>query len=353
MRKTKVLVVDDSAYNRRTITEMLEKSPHIEVLGTAADGEEGLKKALTLKPDIITLDLEMPVMDGFTLLRLLMTTFPIPVIVVSSRDDDANVFKALELGAVDFLAKPTARISKDLLNIEEDIISKVMMVSQLKMDNIQKRIVGARHPDTVPPRIPETIKSTGSKGFDILAIGASTGGPPALQSIFTSLPKDLPLSIIVSQHMPPGFTRAFAERLNRLSALDVKEAESGDTISKGRILIAPGGAHLTVKKQGKNAVAEISRKTPADMYAPSVDRMFSSVANNYKGNAIGLVLTGMGSDGKNGVIELKESDGFIIAESEESSIVYGMPKEAVKTGKVDKILPLSRIAGEIVNLCSA
>ena len=356
MKRIRVLVIDDSAFNRRTISDMLKKSPDIEVIGTANDGEEGLKKAFTLKPDVITLDLEMPKIDGFSFLRILMAKMPMPVIVVSSRDDDANVFKALEFGAVDFLAKPTARISRDLLNIESDILSKVKGVSQLKMENLRKRIVDkgrTRSGQAKEPakKIAADMESIYRGDFELLAIGSSTGGPPALQSIFTALPKDLPLAIVVSQHMPPGFTRAFADRLNRLSDVAIKEAEEGDLVEKGRILIAPGGTHMTFTRRRNEVSVNISAKTIDDMYAPSVDRMFSSAAEVFEDRSIGLVLTGMGSDGRKGVMDIKNAKGFIMAESEETAIVYGMPNEAVKTGKVDKILPLDQISTEIINLC--
>ena len=352
MKRIKVLVIDDSAFNRRTISDMLKKSPDIEVVGTANDGEEGLKKAFTLKPDVITLDLEMPKIDGFSFLRILMAKMPMPVIVVSSRDDDANVFKALEFGAVDFLAKPTAKISKDLLNIEKDILSKVKVVSELKMENLRKRIEDkGRTRSLETKQSGPDMESIYRGNSELLAIGSSTGGPPALQSIFTALPKDLPLAIVVSQHMPPGFTRAFADRLNRLSDVTIKEAEEGDRIEKGRVLIAPGGTHMTFTRRKNEVSVNISAKTIDDMYAPSVDRMFSSAAKVFEDRSIGLVLTGMGSDGKKGVMDIKNANGFIMAESEETAIVYGMPNEAVKTGKVDKIVPLDQIPTEIINLC--
>jgi two-component system chemotaxis response regulator CheB len=349
MEKTRVLVIDDSAYNRRALAEMLEKSSGIEVVGTATDGEQGLKKALMLKPDVITLDLEMPVMDGFTFLRLLMVKMPTPVIVISARDDDANVFKALELGAVDFMSKPTARISKELMNIENDLISKVEVMSNLSMDNVTKRMEA--HVDTAPLK-KHDIKDVEKRKekFEVVAIGSSTGGPPALQSLFTSLPPGFPLSIVVSQHMPPGFTRAFSERLNRLLPFDVKEAQSGDKVMKGRILIAPGGYHMTFKKDNDGVKAEIAKRGDNDIYAPSVDKMFSSVAKVFEEKAIGIVLTGMGNDGKNGVKKMKKSNGYIIAESEETAIVYGMPREAVKAGAVDKVLPLNEISSQVCNL---
>lgn len=349
MKKTKVLVIDDSAYNRRALAEMLEKSSGIEVVGTATDGEQGLKKALMLKPDVITLDLEMPVMDGFTFLRLLMVKMPTPVIVISARDDDANVFKALELGAVDFLSKPTTRISKELMNIENNLISKVEVLSNLRMDNVTKRMEG--HAVNAPLKKHDiTVVEKRKEKFEVVAIGSSTGGPPALQNLFTSLPSGFPLSIVVSQHMPPGFTRAFSERLNRLLPFDVKEAESGDKVVKGRILIAPGGYHMTFKKDNEGVKAEIAKRGDNDMYAPSVDKMFSSVTEVFGEKTIGIVLTGMGNDGKNGVKKIKKSKGYVIAESEETAIVYGMPREAVNTGAVDKVLPIDEISSQICKL---
>lgn len=352
MKKTGVLVIDDSAYNRKTITDMLHKSPGIDVVGVACDGEEGLKKALKLKPDIITLDLEMPVMDGFTFLRILMVNMPTPVVVVSARDDDVNVFKALELGAVDFLAKPTARISKELLSIEKDLLSKVRMVSELKMDNLQKRVASHKTSHVVcPGREVMEQEIQGESVFAVAAIGSSTGGPPALQSIFSSLPKKLPLSVVVSQHMPPGFTKAFSQRLNRLSDFEVKEAEDGDRVERGKALIAPGGSHMLFDKVGDETVVKICKRSNKDMYAPSVDKMFMSAAEVFEKRVIGVVLTGMGNDGKNGVKRINKFGGTVIAESEETSIVYGMPREAVGTGVVDKVLPLGEIAEEIVGMC--
>ena len=351
MKKIRVLVIDDSAFNRRTISDMLVKSPDIEVIATANDGADGLKKAFSLKPDVITLDLEMPNMDGFSFLRILMAKMPMPVIVVSSRDDDVNVFKALEFGAVDFLAKPTARISRDLLNIESDILAKVTGISDLKMDNIRKRMIDKG--TSLPVRIEKDkheLSSPHGGSFDLLAIGSSTGGPPALQSIFKALPANLPLAIVVSQHMPQGFTKAFADRLNRLCDMSIKEAREGDLVEKGTVLIAPGGNHMTFVRKHREVFVQITPKTIDDTYAPSVDKMFSSVAEVFEDRSIGIVLTGMGSDGRKGVVDIKDASGFIVAESEETAIVYGMPNEAVKTGKVDKILPLDSMSGEIINL---
>lgn len=349
--KTKVLVIDDSAFNRRAITGMLEKIPDVEVIGTATDGEEGLKKAFQLNPDIITLDLEMPVMDGFTFLRLLMSQKPVPVIVVSSRDDDANVFRALEFGAVDFLAKPTHRISRELLNIEKDLIAKVNMVADLKMDNLKKRVFQHRPAEIIADRSNMYgLEKREVSDYEVLAIGSSTGGPPALQSMLSGLSGALPLAIVVSQHMPPGFTMAFAQRLNRLSDFEVKEAADGDMVRQGRVLIAPGGCHMQFKKEGDNFYVKIIQREIQDRYAPSVDKMFLSVADHFGDRAIGIVLTGMGNDGKLGVKAIKKANGYVIAESEETAIVYGMPREAINTGAVDKILPLNEIPSEIIHL---
>lgn len=348
MKRVRVLVIDNSAYNRKAIADMLRKSSDIEVVAAATNGEEGLEKALTLKPDVATLDLNLPVMDGFSFLEIIMERMPLPVVVVSSRSYDADVIRALELGAVDFIAKPTARVSREILNIEEDLISKVRMISGLKMNNLKKWVDGH---DLSGKKVKHAKVGDVIKGrFNVVAIGASTGGPPALESIFSSLPGDLHLAFVVSQHMPQGFTGAFARRLDRLSELEVKEAADGDGLVSGRVLIAPGGSHMIFVKAKDVVKVKIVERASEDIYAPSVDMMFSSIAENFGDKAAGVVLTGMGKDGSIGVQDIKRSGGIVIVESEETSIVYGMPKEVIKTGVVDDILPLDRIPTEIVRL---
>ncbi len=353
MKKIRVVVIDDSAYNRRTISKMLEGMPNVEVVGYATDGEEGIRKIIDLKPDLATLDLEMPKMDGFTLLRIVMNSFPTPIIVISSKSEDERVFKALELGAVDFIAKPTGKISDELLKIREDLHEKVRSVFNLNMAQIKRREalpVAATPPagKKVEPLRP--VQAVISK-VDIIAIGASTGGPPALQNIFSAFTDKLPIAVVVSQHMPAGFTRAFADRLDRSTAMEVREAKDGDLVMPGRILIAPGGKNMVFKAANGEVVAKVVDPSPEDRYIPSVDAMFISLAEIYGPKLVAVVLTGMGNDGSRGVRAVKSAGGQVLAEAEDSAVVFGMPREAIATGLVDKIAPLDRMAREIVLRC--
>jgi len=354
MKKTvKVVVIDDSAYNRRAITKMLEGIPEVEVIGYAADGEEGIRKIVDLKPDLVTLDLEMPKMDGFTLLRVINAKCPVPVIVISARNDDERVFKALELGAVDFIPKPTTSISIDLLKIQADLQQKVRSVCNLNMAALKPReeavvtdreLIRRSRSQVVPPKKLVT-------GFEVVAIGSSTGGPPALQTIFSAFTDKLPFAMVVAQHMPEGFTKAFADRLNRFSAFEIKEAEDGDLIKPGRILVASGGKNLILQKAEGDVVARLQAPTTKDKYIPSVDVLFESCAKIYGDKLLGVVLTGMGNDGSRGVRAIKAAGGSVLAESRESAVVFGMPREAIATGSVDKILTLDGMAREILIRC--
>lgn len=353
MKNIRVVVIDDSAYNRRTISKMLEGMPNVEVVGYATDGEEGARKIIDLKPDLATLDLEMPKMDGFTLLRIVMNSFPTPIIVISSKSEDERVFKALELGAVDFIAKPTGNISDELLKIREDLHCKVRNVFKLNMAQIKKReaLPVAQAPLAGKKAEPlRPVQALASK-VDIIAIGASTGGPPALQNIFSAFTEKLPLAVVVSQHMPAGFTRAFADRLNRSTAMEVSEAKDGDMVRPGRVLIAPGGKNMVFQAVNGEIVARVVDPSPQDRYIPSVDAMFISLADIYGPRLVAVVLTGMGNDGKQGVKAVKDAGGQVLAEAEDTAIVFGMPREAIATGLVDKIAPLDRMAREIVLRC--
>jgi len=347
------VVIDDSAYNRRTITKMLEAVENVQVVGYAADGEEGIRKIIDLKPDLVTLDLEMPRMDGFTLLRIVMNSCPTPVIIISSRNEDERVFKALELGAVDFIAKPTSRISDELLKITGDLQEKVRSVFNLNLDRIINREALLSGEAGKKKKKPACAVPTagGTTPIQVVAIGASTGGPPALQGILSSLPGQAPFAVVVSQHMPAGFTKAFAERLNRSSSFEVKEARDGDVVMPGFALIAPGGRNLIFQRVNDDVVARVVEPSPQDRYIPSVDAMFISLAPIYGAKLLAVVLTGMGNDGSKGVRAVKGADGGVLAESEESSIVFGMPREAIATGLVDKVAPLDRMAREIIVRC--
>ncbi len=344
----RVLVIDDSAYNRRTIIKMLEEIPEVEVIAYASNGEEGLRKVIDLKPDLITLDLEMPRMDGFTFLRIVMQSRPTPIIIVSAKAEDENVFRALELGAAEFVAKPSARISPDLFNIQQDLVQKVREVVRMDMTKIIARGIPANSPALKPS---PARKVSGSKSFIQVVIGSSTGGPPALQAIFSAIREPIPVGFAISQHMPPGFTRAFAERLNKFTALEVREAESGDRVLPGLLLLAPGGKNLIFRRQGDEIFARVVDPAPTQRYVPSVDAMFNSASETFGEKTIGVVLTGMGNDGSSGVACIKENGGRVIAEAEESSVVFGMPKEAIATGCVDKIVPLPLISSEILRFC--
>ncbi len=347
----KVLVVDDSAYNRRTIIRMLEEIPGVRVVDYACDGEEALRKAIDLKPDLITLDLEMPRMDGFTVLRIIMQNRPVPVIVVSSRSDDENVFKAMEFGAVTFIPKPSARISPELFDIRDDLHEKVKAIVQTDMDKVLRRSSIEEEGGT-KQRIQAGIRK-GRKGSEVelVAIGASTGGPPALQKIISSIQDHLPVGFVISQHMPPGFTRAFADRLNKFSAMEVKEAETGDEVKAGRILVAPGGSNMVFRRQSGKVVVKISDPESGQRYVPSVDAMFNSASEFFGSSMLGVVLTGMGNDGAEGTRRIKLNGGKVLAESEESSVVFGMPKEAIATGDVSKIVTLDKMCDEILKEC--
>lgn len=351
MKKIRIVVIDDSAFSRRAITKMLECMPEVEVVGYATDGEEGIRKVIDLKPDLVTVDLEMPKMDGFTLLRIIMGYCPIPVIVISAKSDDEKVFKALELGAIDFIAKPANAISEDLLKISEDLHQKVRGFFNLNMTKVVRR---EKPPAAEPPKIkkpaPISEEAAGNR-LDVIAIGSSTGGPPALQHIFSSFREQLPFAVVVSQHMPAGFTKTFADRLNRLSALDIKEAADGDAVKPGQVLIAPGGRNMIFEKKGAQIVARIVAPSQEDRYIPSVDAMFTSCASVFGSRTLGIILTGMGNDGSKGVVAVKEAGGWVIAESDTSAVVFGMPKEAIATGVVDRTLTLDRIAREIKLRC--
>jgi two-component system chemotaxis response regulator CheB len=351
----RTLVIDDSAYSRRTLADILEASGECEVVGVARDGEDGIKKTLELKPDLITLDLEMPKMDGFTFLRILMKSQPTPVLVISTISQRKTVFRAMEMGAVDFLAKPDPRVSNDLYDIKEDLILKVKVVSQLKMLNVQKRVNESDfiRDDTPAPGLVQDKHHivTPQKGpYDCLVIGSSTGGPSALQMIFSNLPANLPVSIAVSQHMPAGFTKAFAERLDKYSAWDVKEGQQGDALANGRALIAPGGYHMLLRRSGSEVRVEIVKRKPTDKYVPSIDQLFTTAGEIFGSSTLGVILTGMGNDGKEGAGVIKKAGGTIFAESEKTAIVYGMPKEAVAAGYVDQSLPLDAIAQRIAEM---
>jgi two-component system, chemotaxis family, protein-glutamate methylesterase/glutaminase len=344
----RVLVVDDSAYNRRNIADILGGRDDIEVVGKAGDGDEALRLVSQLKPDAITLDLEMPRMDGFTFLRIMMAKQPTPVIVISSYSNKENVFKALELGAIDFVAKPDRQFSPDPA-IRSEILSKVLLVRNL-------RPLSAQMPSRVaspPPRTIEAAVRTSPVPRYVVAIASSTGGPSALLEVFSRLPERFPGAIVIAQHMPDKFTRTFAERLDKKGAVRVVEAQDGDAVTARRGYVCPGKQSMElVSATGSLADlrVKVSGPAPSDRYCPSADRLFRSVAQVAGGRSVGVILTGMGDDGVAGARAIRAAGGVVIAESEETAVVYGMPGAAVRAGVASEVLPLPAIGDHLASL---
>jgi two-component system chemotaxis response regulator CheB len=329
-QRCRVLIIDDSAYNRTTLARLVDADPAFEVVGTAADGEEGLRKMVMFMPDVVTLDLDMPRMDGFTFLRICMQKIPLPIVVVSSQHQPENVFKALELGALDFVAKPTQNISDRLNEIGTELLQKLRAASRIRVGALQPRPSGAAAVSKLAP--PKSMSG-------IVAVGASTGGPGALQQVLERLPI-LPVSIVIAQHMPAGFTKTFAERLNRSTPYVVEEAQGGETLSGGQVFLAPGGKNLTVAHRGGELRLKVEQPS-GDRFVPSVDRLFHSVAKLGMSNVLAVVLTGMGDDGAQGAVAIRGAGGFLFVESEETAVVNGMPREAARLASAHRVLPLS------------
>jgi len=339
----RVLVVDDSAFSRKVITKILENIPDVQVTDTAADGQDALRKAIRLRPDLITLDLEMPNMDGFTFLRWVISTMPTPVIVVSAQETGDNVFKALDLGALDFVIKPTDH--HELEQIKVDLTEKVLSVPLLrelktkeKME-VEQRRTRERLQNGKPLKKPQLI-----------GVASSTGGPPAIQAILRDLPAHFDVPILIAQHMPRNFTAQFAERLNRYTSLRVTEATNGVFLKSGNVYVAPGGRHLAVHQSGERFQIELLQEAPG-RYQPSADLLFETISKAAGTRTIGVVLTGMGNDGCKGLKSIKEQGGITIAESERTAIIFGMPQEAIQGGMVDYVLPLQQVSVAFTILC--
>jgi two-component system, chemotaxis family, protein-glutamate methylesterase/glutaminase len=341
----RAIVIDDSAYNRVTLSRLLERGGQISVVATAVNGEDGIKQVLRHKPDVITLDLEMPLLDGFAFLRWLMANHPTPVIVVSSRSSDRSVFKALEFGAVDFIAKPGGRVSTKLEEIERDLVQKVLNCTEVRLENVRKRPEIEEQPEDLRPPV-----VTG-RVVDLVVIGSSTGGPPALQHVFQSLPL-IPIPIVVAQHMPPTFTRLFAERVDRLTRYRVKEADHGEVLMPGTVYIGPGGRQTEIGRSGDVMRIKVSDKSPEELYSPSVNRLFDSASDVCADRLVAVVLTGMGDDGAQAIRKVHARGGKTIAESASTAIIFGMPGEAIKTGSVQYVLPLTEIPEAVHQLCT-
>lgn len=356
----RLLVVDDSAYNRRNIADVFATYPEVEIVGKAADGEEALRLASLLKPDVITLDLEMPRMDGFTFLRILMSRQPTPVIVVSSYSQKENVFKALELGALDFVAKPTAQISPDATDLREQILEKVLLVRQLRSNftppqPLSRRQVSGSFAADGRPSFADSTSMRASSAYiapkHVIAIASSTGGPSALLEIFSKVPLTSTAGLVVAQHMPDKFTRTFAERLDKRGAVRTSEAVDGDRLGKLTGFVCPGRQCMEVHQNGVELrIAVGVPKLPDDRYVPSADRLLKSVAAACGARAVGVILTGMGDDGVEGARAIRDAGGLVIAEAQETAVVYGMPGAAVRAGIPQKVLPLPQIAEYLATL---
>ncbi|GAA3704225.1 chemotaxis response regulator protein-glutamate methylesterase [Sphingomonas cynarae] len=353
MKKVRVLIIDDSASVRQAMTSILSADPGIEVIAAAADPFAAARYIQNELPDVITLDVEMPRMDGITFLRRLMTQCPVPVVMCSSLVEDGSetLLQALEAGAVDIILKPRMGVADHLAEAHLHICDTVRGAAQARLG--KHRSVTTAQPakkltaDAVLP--PPTGRAMSRTTEMVVCIGASTGGTEALREVLEALPANAP-GIVVVQHMPESFTKAFAKRLNTLCDVDVKEAEDGDTVMRGHVLIAPGGLrHTMVERQGARYVVAVKEGPLVSRHRPSVDVLFRSAARNAGANAVGIIMTGMGDDGARGLLEMKQAGARTIAQDEATSVVFGMPKEAIARGAADRVAPLGAIARELLN----
>jgi two-component system chemotaxis response regulator CheB len=362
--KIKVLIVDDSAFMRKALSVMLEEDPNISIVATARDGVEGVEKVKQFKPDLVTMDIEMPRMDGLTALRDIMQENPTPVMMVSSLTSEGAqaTLDALEMGAVDFIPKQLSYVSLDIVKIKEELIAKIKHIAARKhilMAQFRTRLkpgtgkvpaVGSATgaPVSVPTRIPDRGSRRHTEELRIIAIGSSTGGPPALQAVIPKLPRDLPVGIVIAQHMPPTFTKSMADRLDGMSELTVREAADGEYVEPGHVLISPGGMHMTLRRVGSKARVIVSKEPEDTLYHPCVDLLLDSVAKTYGGTSVGIMLSGMGSNGVDGMRELKRQGGVVIAQNEATCVVYGMPRAVVEAKIADHVAPIDGVAHEIL-----
>lgn len=361
LTKIKVLIVDDSAFMRKLIGDFLSEQPQIEVIGTARNGEDALKKWRDCKPDVITLDVEMPKLNGLEVLKVIMEEKPIPIVMLSSTTKEGAdiTLQAMQAGAVDFVAKPSGSISIDLHKVKAELVEKVISARGANLNKLtiksgrQKKLKKSSELENADPLKTPKLYSPGIKreynAKRVVCIGTSTGGPRALQQVLSALPKDIDAPILVVQHMPAGFTKSLADRLDSLSEIAVKEAVDGELLQKGTAYIAPGGWHLEVKSVGTSLAVSLSKSDPRNGHRPSVDVMFESVARLKDIMKVSVVMTGMGSDGSKGLVEMKKH-GFVkvIAESQETSVVFGMPKAAIATNMVDEVTNVEDIAQSIM-----
>lgn len=332
--RIRVLIVDDSPFVRKALVRIFEAEPSITVLGVARNGKEAIEKCLSLKPDVVTLDIMMPVLDGIGTLKILMESYPVPVLILSqfTHEGAELTLKALQLGAMDFVDKSSKGIM-DFITLAAEIVSKVKAIAHSKPKTL-----------VYEPRVLSGYQTMGI--VDVVAMGASTGGPPALGMILQKFPRDISFGILIVQHMPKGFTAALAERFNSICPIRVKEAENRDRIEPGLALIAPSGLHMKVRKGGGSVGLDL--EPPNIIHRPSADVLFNSVAEAYGSRSLGVILTGMGSDGAKGLKAIRERGGLTLAQDEATSVIFGMPRVAINDGAVDKVVPLTDIAEEIM-----
>jgi len=341
--KIKVLVVDDSAVVRKVFREEISRENDMNVVGTAPDPYVARDKIVKLKPDVVTLDIEMPRMDGITFLKKLMKHYPLPVIIVSSLTKKGGklAMEALSLGALEVMSKPSGAYSVGEMGVQ--LADKIRAVARLKVSSREER------PSKKSIKTKVASKALAETTNKIIAIGASTGGTEALKTVLTGMPPNAPGTLVV-QHMPANFTTSFAERLNELSAMTIKEAKDGDSLVNGVALLAPGNYHMLLKRSGARYYVQVKNGPLVHHQRPAVDVLFHSVANYAGSNAIGVILTGMGSDGALGLLKMKEAGARTVAQNEKSCIVFGMPKEAIKLGAADKVVPLNSVGKAVLNM---
>jgi two-component system, chemotaxis family, protein-glutamate methylesterase/glutaminase len=347
----RVLVVDDSSLVRKIITDILESDPLIKVIGTAENGEAAITMASRLDPDVITMDIEMPILDGLSALRRIIAVNPKPIIMMSvfTQHGAEETFKALEYGAVDFIPKPSSMLSLSVNEIGDLLRNKVKSVYRSRVGSaaLQQRHAGEDAAEKAPARQERTFERH-STSQRIVGIGTSTGGPAALMQVFTHLPENFPSSVLVVQHMPEGFTKAFAERLDMMSKLHVKEAVDKDAILPGCGYVAPGNFHISIEEKNNRRRIRVLKGEKVSGHRPSIDVLFNSMAETMGRNSVAVIMTGMGKDGAEGIVRIKKAGGHTIAQNEETSIVYGMNRVAVEKGGILDIVPLSEIPKKIV-----
>jgi two-component system chemotaxis response regulator CheB len=337
----RVLIIDDSAFVRRALARMLGQVPDIEVVGSAADGLEGIERVKALQPDVVTLDIRMPRMSGLEALRHIMAECPVPVLLLSSlTSEGADItLRGLELGAMDFVDKSTAQGHMNFGSLADELIAKIRALASVPHARLLLRRAGEAPLAAEQPPHPRRIAA--------VAIGTSTGGPTALQAIIPRFPENLAAPVLVVQHMPMGFTRSLAERLNARSLVSVHEAEHGEVIAPGKVYIAPAGKHMKVRRRGDERIW-LDDEPRSALHRPSVDALMTSVASAYGAQSMGVVLTGMGSDGVEGLRAIHAAGGVTLAESEETCVIFGMPKAAIEAGVAQRSVPLTRMADEIL-----